>query len=113
MAGAIRGRRDTHTQDAALPTVHVCGRQRMGLHHRRPHLHRPVALAFTMGMKKGCPLSPLLFGIFLDFHDGLQKILEAAESLDAPCPNGKAVPVLLYADAISLLRHSREELQKY
>lgn len=113
MAGATQDRRDTQdAQQAALPTVHVCGRQRMGLHRRRPHQHRPC----TMGMKQGCPLIPLLFGIYLDFQNGLQnflKILEAAESLDAPCPNGKAVPVLLYADDLSLLSHSREEMQKY
>lgn len=110
MAGATRDMRDT--QDAKLPTVHVCNRQRMGLQRRRPHRHRPS----TMRMKQGFPLSPLLFGIYLDFQNGLQnflKILEAAESLDAPCPNGKTVPVLLYADDLSLLSHSREKLQKY
>ncbi|BDA41140.1 Glyoxalase 3 at C-terminar half [Coccomyxa sp. Obi] len=63
----------------------------------------------TMGVKQGCPLSPLLFGIYLD---GLQKILEATESTDAPCLNGKPVPVMLYADDLALLSHSREGLQK-
>ena len=52
--------------------------------------------------------SPLLFGIYLD---GLQKILEATESLDAPRLNGRTVPVLLYADDLALLSHSREGLQ--
>jgi hypothetical protein len=62
-----------------------------------------------MGVKQGCRLSPLLFGLYLD---GLQKFLEDKNLTHAPCFNGKHVPVLLYADDIALLSHSREGLQE-
>ena len=58
-----------------------------------------------MGVKQRCPLSPLLFGLYLD---GLQKFLEDTNLTHAPCLNGKHVPVLLYADNLALLSHSRE-----
>ena len=63
-----------------------------------------------MGVKQGCPLSLLLFGLYLD---GLQKFLEDKNLTHAPCLNSKHVPVLLYADDLALLSHSREGLQEH
>ena len=55
----------------------------------------------SMGVKQGCPLSPMLFGLYID---GLEDFL--ADVAPAPVIDGVAVPLLLYADDLVLLSHS-------
>ena len=60
----------------------------------------------SMGVKQGCPLSPMLFGLYID---GLEDFL--ADVAPAPVIDGVAVPLLLYADDLVLLSHTRSGLQ--
>jgi hypothetical protein len=77
------------------------------LHHPEEGL-TPTFLC-RIGVKQGCPLSPLLFGLFID---GLEKRLNVLEG-DAPPMLGQlAVRLLLYADDLALMSHTRAGLQK-
>jgi hypothetical protein len=77
------------------------------LHHPEEGL-TPTFL-YHIGVKQGCPLSPLLFGLFID---GLEKQLNALEG-DAPPMLGQlAVRLLLYADDLALMSHTPAGLQK-
>jgi hypothetical protein len=60
-----------------------------------------------MGVKQGCPLSPLLFGIYLD---KLEVLLEH-EQCDAPELQARRVPALLFADDSILCSESPIGLQ--
>ena len=62
-----------------------------------------------MGVKQGCPLSPTLFGLYVD---GLEKHLLETAGIDAPTLMGVMVPLLLYADDLILMSESAEGLQK-
>jgi len=54
-----------------------------------------------MGVKQGCPLSPTLFGLYVD---GLEKHLLETADIDAHTLMGVMVPLLLYADDLILMR---------
>ncbi|MCX7201749.1 MAG: reverse transcriptase domain-containing protein, partial [Burkholderiales bacterium] len=62
-----------------------------------------------MGVKQGCPLSPTLFGLYID-------ALEPEMKGDIPGSTVRIgplrVPLLLYADDVVLLAESRLELQR-
>jgi hypothetical protein len=63
----------------------------------------------TIGVRQGCPMSPVLFGIYIE---------KFAEQLDhvgmthGPSIDGQPVPVLLYADDMVLLSKSHAGLQR-
>ena len=62
----------------------------------------------TMGVKQGCPMSPTLFGLYID---QLEHHLQSHDQ-DAPKLLDTKVPILLYADDIVFLSQSPSGLQK-
>jgi hypothetical protein len=73
------------------------------------HLEEGLMLTFLyrIGVKQGCPFSPLLFGLFID---GLEKQLNALEG-DAPPMLGQlVVRLFLYVDDLALMSHTLARL---
>jgi len=64
---------------------------------------------YTIGVKRGCPLSPLLFGLYIDALESRIIVLAGDDSLDLA---GTAVKLLPYADDLVLMSKSLRGLQK-
>ncbi len=62
-----------------------------------------------IGVKQGCPLSPLLCGLYLD---GLEKHLDALDGDSPPQLADIVVKLLLYADDLALMSETPQGLQK-
>ena len=72
-----------------------------------PSVGRSAPFDSTMGVKQGCPMSPTLFGLYIDqLETHLQR-----HAQDAPELQGQKVSILLYADDIVLLSRSPAGLQ--
>ena len=69
-----------------------------------------AAFPCSIGVKQGCPASPLLFGLYLD---ELEELLDnAAASTDCPSLASIILAILLFADDIALFSYSPSGLQK-
>ncbi len=75
------------------------------------HLTEGLSARFScgIGVKQGCPLNPLLFGLYLD---GLEKHLDALDGDNPPQLADIVVKLLLYADALALMLETPQGLQK-
>lgn len=63
----------------------------------------------AMGVKQGCPLSPTLFGLYLD---DLEEAMRSKQHLlDSPSLDGVTLLALLYADDLALVSKSMAGLQ--
>ena len=63
----------------------------------------------TAGVKQGCPVSPLLFGMYIDEIERL--LNDAKDQIDAPFLMGTLVAILLFADDIAMFAYSAKGLQ--
>ncbi len=65
--------------------------------------------AAPLGVRQGDPLSPLLFGLYIDRFE--QFVLQECPRLGIELTDTQIVSLLLYADDLVLMSHSPEDLQ--
>jgi hypothetical protein len=72
--------------------------------------HYSIQFTSQIGVKQGCPLSPTLFGLYIDDLETI--IVERANGLDLPALGDSPLPPLLYADDLALVSSTYRGLQK-
>lgn len=85
---------------ALYANVPVCVRTRTGL---------TPTFQSLMGVKQGCPLSPTLFGLYID---DWESVILGKMGLFLPRLGGGTAPPLFYADDLALMSTSAEGLQR-
>jgi hypothetical protein len=75
------------------------------------HPTKGLSTRFSCGIrvKQGCPLSPPLFGLYLD---GLEKHLDALDGNNPPQLANIVVKLLLYVDDLALMSETPQGLHK-
>ena len=68
---------------------------------------RTEAVHPTVGVKQGCPLSPLLFSLFVNDVESFFMSDRGAESAHA----GVQIPLVMYADDTTLLSNTRKDME--
>ena len=63
---------------------------------------------FNIGVRQRCPLSPTLFGLYID---KLERYLEEIDT-DSPCLFNMVIAILLYVDDVVMLSKSGASLQR-
>ena len=67
-------------------------------------------LEYSIGVKQGCPASPLFFSLYLDELEAL--LCDAADETDCPRLAQLLMAILLFADDIALFSYSEKGLQR-
>jgi hypothetical protein len=65
-------------------------------------------ISTTVGVKQGCPLSPLLFGLYIE---GMEAYVRSKLPQAGPSCGGVHMALLMYADDTAVLANSEAELQ--
>ena len=65
------------------------------------------------GVKQGCPLRPILFGVFIDALEGWLSHRAVAAGISIQCESGGShlLPSLIYADDLALVANFPFHLQ--
>ena len=64
-----------------------------------------------MGVKQGCPLSPILFGLCIDKLVEVVNKVAREEGLNAPKLMQNFILLLLYADDVALFSYDVDSMQ--